>query len=187
MRAGRFSDVIAISSVVTMATNNEHARMRASHDCGQQANVDAIYSFWRQHFGVWSMSGVVAVAIEGNHVIGAAVGLPWSNEARDARLDGFRGELYALAVSPTYEGRSVGTRLVCFVAASLAKKDLLPMIVWTWGRSERAHRLYESRLEAVQLATRMERCLPGPARFLQIAFGWRDQQKLIQRCDKEVR
>ena len=167
----QFWEIPEISRVVTMATNNEHIRMRGSHDCGQEANADAIYSFWRQHFGAWSSSGTVAVATEGANVVGTAVGLPWSSNIFPGMTD-FRGELHLLAVSPERESRSIGTGLVCFVAARLAEKDLLPMMVWSWMGSERARRLYQARLGATQLATRMDRCYPGLARFAQVGYGW---------------
>ena len=121
---------------------------------------------------------------DAGRIVGFAVGMPSSSN--EPGLERYVGDLKLLGVLPEVEGRGVGSRLVCFVAAALNAKGLLPMLVWTWDGSDRAQRFYVTRIGAHgPLARKSVPCEPSTMKFDQVAFVWPDADSLLRLCGHE--
>jgi ribosomal protein S18 acetylase RimI-like enzyme len=111
----------------------------------------------------------VYVALDDNgRVVGFAIGGPPREDAREGT-----GELYNLGVQASHRRRGLGRRLVQAVAAHLAQRGMLALIIGCLATNTRGRRFYEA------LGGRVvgERCVheDGP----EVIYGWADTRALI--------
>jgi len=83
----------------------------------------------------------------------------------------YRGEVEAIYVHPTEQGRGHGTALVRAAMGWLAARQLAPVLVWALEANTPAHRFYQA-LGAQRLDTRLLRI--ADALYPEVGFGWAD-------------
>ena len=127
--------------------------------------------YWRE-FLVSDETHLVFVAeTEEKQIVGfAAVG-----QNQDAEKD-FTGELYTLYLLADWQRRGIGRLLVQTAAQSLLKQQLTSMIVWVLG--DNPFRAFYESLGGEYISERYIDI--GGASLLDIAYGWRDLQLLLE-------
>ena len=118
---------------------------------------------WRRTLSAGT--GRVYVAEDAGHVVGFA-----SGGHERAGEDGFSGELYAIYVLRSAEGRGHGGRLVQAVVQGLREMRLPDMIVWVLRDNHHARDFYE-RLGGVYV--RSQPITIGSASLQEVSYGWR--------------
>ena len=123
---------------------------------------------WRRTLAAGSSR--VYVAEDGRLVVGFA------SAGRERAGEGeFTGELYAIYVLDSAQGRGHGRRLVQAVVQGLREMDLGDMIVWVLRDNHPARRFYE-RLGGVYV--RSQPITIGSAQLQEVSYGWRSLDDL---------
>ena len=106
----------------------------------------------------------VTHVVDGPGVLGFCTSGPSRGET-----GGFRGEVEAIYIHPTEQGRGHGTALIRAAMAWLADRKLIPVLVWALEANAPAHRFYQA-LGAQRLDTRLLRI--ADALYPEVGFGW---------------
>lgn len=118
---------------------------------------------WRRTLAAGSSQ--VYVAEDDRQIVGFA-----SGGMERAGEDGFTGELYAIYVLDSAQGRGHGRRLVQAVVQGLRQMGLGDMIVWVLRDNHPARHFYE-RLGGVYV--RNQPITIGSAELQEVSYGWR--------------
>lgn len=128
---------------------------------------------WRRGFESMDPTRVVHVA----EIDGRIVGFAGGGRARPNAPPGYRGEVYAIYVHPTRQGRGIGRVLLKAAAEGLVARGLVPIVIWTLFDNPQSRGFYESR-GGVVIAEKRE---PFDGYLLhEIAYGWLDPARLIE-------
>ena len=103
-------------------------------------------------------------------VDGCIAGWTSSGLNRDPSLP-FEGELYTLYISPEYQRRGIGRRLMGVAAKSLVEAGIASMLLWVLADNWNARRFYEAaggRVAGEQNVT------IGGASLREVAYGWEE-------------
>jgi ribosomal protein S18 acetylase RimI-like enzyme len=96
----------------------------------------------------------------------------------------YRGELYAIYVLPSHQGRGVGRALVRAAADRLAAAGLDSLLVWVLDQNAPARAFYERLGGSV---VRRQPIEIGGAGLTEVAYGWPTLQALRGRTDRITR
>jgi len=179
VRPATREDGAAIAGIHVRAFADEHAKMAeagAAHACGQRANSESITRYWTDevtglcitHVEAWSRQGAIVVAELDGTVVGYGTLGPadWVVSLGEGTYDQM---IHHLAVDPSTQRRSVGTRLVSALFGHVdAGKGLY---AWSWDGSP-AQQFYRA-LGASALSRRSKPC-GWVGSYGQTAFGWRE-------------
>lgn len=88
----------------------------------------------------------------------------------------FRGELYAIYIRDTFQGRGIGRSLVSSVAEHLVRSGYRSMLVWVLA--ENPHRRFYERLGG-ELVREKSITIGGLA-LVEVAYGWPDVRGLTE-------
>ena len=128
---------------------------------------------WRRGFESLDPARVVHVA----EITGRIVGFAGGGRARPGAPPGYLGEVYALYVHPTQQGKGIGRRLLRAVAEGLVERGLVPIVIWTLSNNPGSRGFYEARGGAVVGEKR--EAFDG-YELSEVGYGWRDPAPLLQ-------
>jgi GNAT superfamily N-acetyltransferase len=136
-------------------------------------SVDRCEAYWRETLsGFRDRESFVYVAVEPDgDVIGFASGGP---ERENDTL--YRGELYAIYLLQSHQGRGIGSRLVRAVAGRLLQDGHTAMLLWVLADNP-ACKFY-ARLGGQRL--REKGIEIGGASLVEAAYGWTDLGRLAE-------
>jgi GNAT superfamily N-acetyltransferase len=128
---------------------------------------------WRRGFESMDPTRVVHVA----EIDGRIVGFAGGGRARQSAPSGYVGEVYAIYVHPTQQGRGIGRVLLKAAAEGLVERRLVPIVIWTLFNNPQSRGFYES-LGGVVIAEKRE---PFDGYELhEVAYGWPDPAPLVR-------
>lgn len=123
-------------------------------------SVERQFAYWRNVIAGRDQTVFVA---ESQGVVGfAACG------AARPRLPGYRGEVFTLYVAPDRQGEGIGRALMEVSLARLARRDLLPALVWVLA--DNPARFFYERLGGRRAGERDDKL--GDRTHREIAYGW---------------
>ncbi|MDR3517380.1 MAG: GNAT family N-acetyltransferase [Azospirillaceae bacterium] len=137
-------------------------------------SVDERYRFWLEILSDPGCGQSVFVAEIGPAIVGFGVCGP-----EQVGLSEFDGEIHALYLLRTVQGRGLGSSLMSVMAADLTDRAWTRISVWVLRDNWPARRFYE-RLGARRVAHR-------PLYFdgtevMEMGYGWNDIRKLVRGC-----
>jgi GNAT superfamily N-acetyltransferase len=138
-------------------------------------SIDRREQFWRERLtgaGIPQGFEVVAVEQDGT-VVGFASGGP---ERENDPL--YRGELYAIYLLQSHQGRGIGSKLLRAVAARLLQDGTTAMLLWVLADNP-ACKFY-ARLGGQKL--REKGIEIGGASLVEAAYGWADLHGLVEKA-----
>lgn len=143
-------------------------------------SVEARAETWRRILGDPSVAGGTGVYIVEDQ--GRIVGFGSCGEQRDRYLAdlGFDGEISAIYVLQSHQGRGVGRAVVREMAAALQRRAHEAVTLWVLRENAIARGFYEHLGGAVIAEKKDER--PG-ATLTEVAYGWRDLARLVSTSD----
>ena len=112
------------------------------------------------------------VAEVDGRVVGYAFGGP--ERTKDPE---YRGEIYAIYVLPSEQGRGHGRALIRECARVLADRGLTTLLIWVLRENEIGCRFYE-RLGGAPVRERPLTEIPGAEGHVEIGYGWLDTSRL---------
>jgi ribosomal protein S18 acetylase RimI-like enzyme len=128
-----------------------------------------------------TLSDPQGTTIVAEDVPGHVVGFANYGPARDS--EDFDGELYAIYVLQSMQGRGVGKMLVLSAAKDLKARSFDSMLVWVLAQNP-FKRFYE-KLKGEQVSTRD--IVIGGKTLKELGYGWRRLDSLIARLEDDVR
>ncbi len=133
-------------------------------------SVERQFGYWRHVIGGREQSVFVA---ESQGVVGfSACG------AARPRLNGYRGEVFTLYVQPDRQGEGIGRALLSVALARLARRDLMPALVWVLA--DNPARFFYERLGGKRAGERDDKLGDKPHR--EVAYGWSSVPTLCDPC-----
>jgi GNAT superfamily N-acetyltransferase len=138
-----------------------------------QLSPDRWETGWRRGFGsTTDPARVVFVAEIARRIVGfAGAGRPRAGAPR-----GYRGEVYALYVHPTQQGRGIGRALLKAAAERLVERGLVPIVIWTLFNNPRSRGFYEA-LGGAVIGEKRE--LFDGYELHEVGYGWKDAAPLV--------
>ena len=127
---------------------------------------------WRRGFDSVDPTRIVQVAEIDGQIVGFASG----GRSRSGGPPGHPGEVYALYVHPERQGQGIGRALLQAVAAVLAERGLVPIVIWTLFNNPRSRGFYAARGGTV-IAEKNER-FDGYL-LHEVAYAWSDATALL--------
>ena len=107
---------------------------------------------------------------------GEIVGHVGAGRERSGTLREYPGEVYAIYVRDTFQGRGIGRALMRAAAADLVERGLTPIMLWTLFANPRSRAFYES-LGGVVIGEKRE-TFEGHE-LHEVGYGWRDPAPLL--------
>ena len=113
------------------------------------------------------------VAEETGGVVGYAFAGP--ERARDPE---YAGEVYAIYVLPSAQGKGHGRALIRECARALASRGLTSMLIWVL-RENRIGRGFYERIGGSPVREKQLEEFPGAEEHVEVAYGWKDTRALV--------
>jgi ribosomal protein S18 acetylase RimI-like enzyme len=128
-------------------------------------SVEARERQWRRDVCEPGTDAFVYVALDG---LGAVVGFASGGPERTGDPE-HQGELYAIYLLASHQGRGLGRSLVAMVRGRLQTQGLAGMLIWVAAANEPARRFYEA------MGGRAVRCKSEPffgVEVEEVGYGW---------------
>ena len=120
-----------------------------------------------------SPSDLTFVAEEGGDVVGYAFAGPERTQDRE-----YAGEVYAIYVLPTGQGKGHGRALIRECARELASRGMTRLLIWVLRENQIGRRFYE-RLGGTVVREKPLEEFPGAEEHIEVAYGWKDTRALV--------
>ena len=169
VRRARLEDAHAIASVWAESWRDAY-RGIVPDTYLDSINVERWADRQRRYMGEPNGAAAAFVA----EVDGCIAGWTSSGLNRDPSLP-FAGELYTLYISPDYQRRGIGRRLMGVAANHLVEAGMASMLLWVLADNWNARRFYEAaggRVAGEQHVT------IGGAPLREVAYGWEELSRL---------
>ncbi len=170
IREATAADIREIAEVHVASWRSTYAGI-ISDDFLAALSVDKSEQQWRAQFTNPHTQTALFVAADETGIIGFACGGP----ERDGHPV-YKGELYAIYILNTQQGRGTGRRLIQAVAGHLVKDGITTMLIWALAQNSLARGFYE-RMGGT-LVTEKPITIGGDI-LLEVGYGWTDIQSLV--------
>ena len=118
-------------------------------------------------------SDLAFVAEEGNDVVGYAFAGPERTQDRE-----YAGEVYAIYVLPTAQGRGHGRALVRECARELVARRMTSLLIWVLRENQIGRGFYE-RIGGTPVREKPLEDFPGAEEHIEIGYGWKEMGPLM--------
>jgi GNAT superfamily N-acetyltransferase len=165
IRTANFEDSEAIARVHTSSWKATYKGI-ISEDFLSKLSVDERRKSWEWTFNSLNKDEIIYVAEnEGNEIVGFSNG----GESRSKEYE-YNGEIYAIYLLHSYQGKGIGRALFEAVAKSLREKQYNSIMVWVLEKNP-TYYFYEH-LQGRAFAKK--NITIGGEEHIEVAFGWKE-------------